>query len=100
MGGLLAGLVPVNALAQSNVYPTGSRAIFLAGCLTEEPSIDLQDQDEVYSLMRTCVCLLDKFQATYSNKEFITLFDKAGRQDSAAEEELEHFTSKHYSNCL
>ena len=100
IGGLLAGLIPIKVLAQGNVYPVNSRAIFLAGCLTEDTGIDFQNQDEIYSLMRLCVCLLDKFQLTYTNSEFMTLFDKAGRQDSDSQQELDRFSTKHYPSCL
>ena len=98
--GFLAGILPLKALAKTNVYPLSNRALFLAGCLTEDTDIDLQNQDEVYTLMRLCICLLDKFQVTYTNTEFITLFDQVERQDSAAQQELDHFSTKYYPSCL
>lgn len=100
MVSFLAGLLPIKTLAKTNVYPLNNRAIFLAGCLTEDTDIDLQNQDEVYSLMRLCICLLDKFQVTYTNKEFISLFDKVDRQDLTAQQELDHFSTQHYPSCL
>ena len=100
VGGLLAGVLPEFALAQSNSYTIGSRTIFLAGCLTDEPGLNLQKENEVYARMRMCVCLLDKFQVAYTNTEFMTLFDQAERNNSAAKQELESFVAKHYPNCL
>ena len=74
MIGFLAGILPVKALAKTNVYPLSNRAIFLAGCLTEDTDIDLENQDEVYTLMRLCICLLDKFQVTYLDNVKLTFF--------------------------
>ena len=96
MVSFFAGLLPLKALAKTNVYPLSNRAIFLAGCLTEDTDIDLENQDEVYSLMRLCICLLDKFQVTYTNTEFITLFDHVERQDLTAQQELDRFSTEHY----
>lgn len=98
--GLLAGSFPVQALAQSNSYPVGSRAIFLAGCLTDEPSLNLYDKDKVYSQMRICVCFLDKFQNAYTNTEFMTLFAEVEQNNSTSQQELSQFFAKHYSSCL
>ncbi len=100
MGGTLASFLAQPVLAQKNSYPVASRAIFLAGCLTDEPGLTLQSENKVYSKMRTCVCLLDQFQVSYTNAEFITLFDQAGRNDSAAQQKMENFAAKHYLSCL
>ena len=98
--GLVASFLPVNVLAQSNSYPVSTRAIFLAGCMTEEPDLNFERKNQVYSRMRTCVCLLDNFQATYDDIEFITLFERAARGDSASKKELDRFGKKYYHNCL
>ena len=100
MGGTLASLVLKPVQAQSNSFPVASRAIFLAGCFSDEPGLNLQDENKVYSKMRTCVCLLDKFQVSYTNTEFITLFDQAERNNLTAKQELESFATKHYHSCL
>ncbi len=99
LAGFWSGFFPFKALAQSQTYPTNSRAIFLAGCMTDDPNLDFQNEDEVYSKMQLCVCLLDNFQLTYTNAEFINLFDRASRNEIAAKQELDRFASKHYFNC-
>lgn len=100
VGGLLVSFLPVTALAQSNSYPVSSRALFLAGCLQDEPGLNLQDEDKVYYRMQICVCILDQFQRAYTNTEFTTLFEGVANNNSAAQQELEQFLSKqNYSSC-
>jgi len=103
----IAGLVGLSAIAvtgapgiaQGNTYSTGSRAAFLAGCLRENAP-NYSNNVEVVSRMRMCVCLLDRFQAEYTNSDFTQLFVNLDRKVSAAEREMDEFLTRHISDCL
>ncbi len=95
----LAFLVfPASTSAQTNPYPVNSRSVFLAGCLLEN-SPNFQNDSEVVNVMRICVCILDKFQANYTNQAFMTLYANAER-DAKAKQELETFVQRQMPNCL
>ena len=91
--GLLLNALPAAVLAQNNAYSVSTRSVFLSGCLLEEPP-DFQDTNEVVQKMRLCVCLLDKFQARYSEGDFQRLFQPAKA------EELNNFVREKFPACL
>ena len=91
-------LFPASSYAQKNTYPVNSRSVFLAGCLLEN-SPNFQNDGEVVNVMRICVCILDKFQANYTNQAFMTLYANAER-DAKAKQELETFVQRQMPNCL
>ncbi|ELS03624.1 hypothetical protein Xen7305DRAFT_00033480 [Xenococcus sp. PCC 7305] len=100
LSGMFMGLIPMNTVAHTNDYPVSSRAIFLSGCLLENKELDFNNDQEVYSNMRICTCLLDQFQIAYSNTEFMELFAGATENKEPQTQELEEFTKKHVIACL
>ena len=91
--GALLNAIPIAALAQTNAYSVNTRSIFLSGCLLDEPP-NFQNTNQVIQKMKLCVCLLDKFQAKYPEREFQTLFQ------SEKAEELNRFAREHIPACL
>ena len=97
---MLISFIPSNTMAHTHDYPVSSRAIFLSGCLLENKELDFNNDQEVYTNMRICTCLLDQFQMTYSNKEFMELFAAATENKQPQTKELEDFTKEHIVSCL
>ena len=91
--GLLLNAIPATALAQTNAYSVNTRSVFLTGCLLEEPP-NFENTNQVVQKMRLCVCLLDKFQASYSEEAFQRLFQPAKA------EELNNFVREKVPACL
>ena len=91
--GLLLNAIPATVLAQTNTYSVNTRSVFLSGCLLEDPP-NFQNTNVVIQRMKLCVCLLDKFQASYSETEFQRLFQPAKA------EELNAFVKNNISSCL
>ncbi|MEO0949096.1 MAG: hypothetical protein AAFY11_13310 [Cyanobacteria bacterium J06641_5] len=103
IGGLVGlgaiAVMSVPSVAQGNPYSAGSRATFLTGCL-QENAPDYNNDAEVVSRMRMCVCLLDRFQGEYTNPQFTQLFVDLDRKVPAAEREVDDFLTRHISDCL
>ena len=91
--GLLLSAIPATVLAQANTYSVNTRSVFLSGCLLEDPP-NFQNTNVVIQRMKLCVCMLDKFQASYPEAEFQRLF-----QPEKAEE-LNAFVKNNISSCL
>ncbi len=100
LSGILMSLIPVNTMAHTYPYPISTRAIFLSGCLLDNKEIDYDNDQQVYTQMRICTCLLDQFQTAYSNTEFMELFAQATENKEPQKQELEEFTKKHVISCL
>lgn len=100
LAGLLISLIPMNSMAHTNDYPVSTRAIFLSGCLLESKELDFNNDQEVYTNMRICTCLLDQFQTAYTNTEFMELFAGATENQKPQVQELENFTKEHIISCL
>lgn len=100
LSGIFMSLIPMNTMAHTHDYPVSSRAIFLSGCLLENKELDFNNEQEVYTNMRICTCLLDQFQATYSNTEFMELFAAATENKQPQVQELEEFTKNNIISCL
>ena len=98
--GMLISLIPMNSMAHTHDYPVSSRAIFLSGCLLENKELDFNNDQEVYTNMRICTCLLDQFQTAYTNTEFMELFAGATENKQPQSQELEKFTKEHILSCL
>ena len=96
---LFLSLNSITVNAQTNPYPVSTRAIFLAGCLTDGDK-PLNDDKQVYQSMRTCVCLLDKFQDNYTNEQFMLMFDKASQNTEPYKQELNNFVKNNIMSCL
>lgn len=86
-------------MAQTHNYQVATRSSFLAGCLTDNPP-NFNDKKEVFYKMRSCVCLLDKFQGRYTEQQFISLFDGMSKNQSQSTREVENFVKKHIPSCL
>ena len=97
---MLMSVLSVTTMAHTHDYPVSSRAIFLSGCLLENKEIDFNKDQEVYTQMRICTCLLDQFQIVYSNTEFMELFARATENKEPQKQELEEFTKTHIISCL
>ena len=100
LSGMLMSFLPVTTMAHTHDYPVSSRAMFLAGCLLENEELDLENDQEVYTNVRICTCLLDQFQIAYSNAEFMELFTQATENQEPQPQELENFTKQHILSCL
>ena len=100
LSGILMSLSPMTTMAHIHDYPISSRAIFLSGCLLENKELNIDNDQEVYTQMRICTCLLDQFQITYSNTEFMELFAQATENKEPQTQELEAFTKQHIISCL
>ena len=100
LAGLFMSLLPISTMAHTNDYPVSSRAIFLSGCLLENKELDFNNDQEVYTSMRICTCLLDRFQTAYSNAEFMEVFAGATENKQPQTQELEKFTKEHVLSCL
>ena len=100
LAGMLISFIPVNSMAHTHDYPVSSRAIFLSGCLLENKELDFNNDQQVYTSMRICTCLLDQFQTAYSNTEFMELFAGATENKRPQTQELEEFTKQHIISCL
>ena len=100
LAGLLISLIPMHSMAHTYDYPVSSRAIFLSGCLLENKELDFNNDQEVYTNMRICTCLLDQFQTAYTNTEFMELFAGATENQKPQAQELENFTKEHIISCL
>ena len=66
LAGLLLGTLSLPVQAQSNTYPLSTRALFVTGCMSDEPPDYTNNPDAAYLKTRACLCILDKFQETYS----------------------------------
>ena len=97
--GLILSMFPRRSLTQVNSYPVNSRSIFLTGCLLDKPP-NFSSEGEVYQRLKTCVCMLDKFQANYSNQEFTELFDAASQNKQPQKQELDKFTTSIIPECF
>lgn len=89
----------MQSLAQTHSYPVNSRANFLTGCLLDDPP-NFRSDLEVNNVMKTCVCMLDKFQDNYTNQEFMRLFARADKGEQPYKEELEKFAERHIFDCI
>ena len=92
-------LLPNLTLAQNYPYSVNVRAMFLTGCLLDGKS-NLPNDQEAYNLMKSCVCILDKFQARYTNQQFTSLFDKANKNVEPYKRELDNFVKQNIMDCL
>lgn len=92
-------LFPTLTLAQSYPYSVNVRAIFLTGCLLDDKS-NIENDQKAYSAMKTCVCILDKFQARYTNQQFTILFDNANKEAEPYKRELDNFVKQNIMDCL
>ncbi|MEM9538135.1 MAG: hypothetical protein AAGA60_01345 [Cyanobacteria bacterium P01_E01_bin.42] len=106
IGGMMALslLLPVSAQTnspQTDAYPAGSRATFLAGCILDEDNApNFSNREEVYDRVEICVCLSDRFQQTYSHAEFISLFAGLEQGDRESREEVGNFFRNNVPACL
>ena len=96
---LASMLYPTRSLAQIHSYPVNSRAVFLTGCLLDDPP-NFQRDLEVNNVMKMCVCMLDKFQDNYTNLEFIRMFAGADKGEQPYKDELNKFAERHILECL
>ncbi|AFY70791.1 hypothetical protein Pse7367_2531 [Thalassoporum mexicanum PCC 7367] len=96
--GTIALSLPQAAIAQYQ-YPLGSRAVYMTGCLLDDPP-NFNDTNAVIQKNRICLCFLDKFQLEYTNDQFIQLFADidAGKPEAIAEGE--RFGRKHFASCI
>jgi hypothetical protein len=94
----IAFALPQMAIAQ-NQYPLGSRAIYMTGCLLDDPP-NFNDTNAVIQKNKLCLCFLDKFQLEYTNAQFIQLFADIDAGKPEAIEEGNRFGSKYFASCI
>jgi len=87
--------VPVSAYE----YSLSVKTTFMQGCFLDEPP-DFTSQSKVYLKMKRCLCMMDKFEKRYSEKQFVDLFDHADKNYSWQKRELDDFVKDSMPGCL
>ncbi|MEA5467963.1 hypothetical protein [Spirulina sp. 06S082] len=102
---LVAGITPIAfslpLFAQTHPYPANSRATFLSGCILDPNNApDFTNREAVSERVEACVCLLDKFQQSYSNEQFTALFTALEQGDGQARKEMGDFFRNNVPSCV
>jgi len=85
--------------ASAYEYSLKARTTYMQGCFLDDPP-DFTSQSKVYLKMKRCLCMLDKFETRYSEKQFIDLFDHEDKMYSWQKRELDEFVKKSMKECL
>ena len=88
-----------SAPASAYEYSLKVRTTYMQECFLDDPP-DLKNQSKVYLKMKRCLCMLDKFEARYSEEQFLDLMDHENKMYSWQKRELDDFVKKSTKNCL
>ena len=80
-------------------YSLGVKTIFLQGCIYDNPP-DFENKSEVNIKIKRCLCMMDKFEKRYSEKQFMDLFAHAEKDYSWQKRELDDFVEETMPGCL
>ncbi len=96
---LIFTFAPKIALGNTNRYSLSTRSVFVSGCISDNP-IDLNDSQAVTLRVRFCLCMLDRFQLKYSDRQFMQLFQGASENRQKEKAELDRFFKQNVGYCL
>ena len=80
-------------------YSTSVKATFMQGCIFDDPP-DFNNNSAVFIKLKRCICMLDKFEKRYTEKQFIDLFEHAEKNYSWQKRELDDFVKETMPGCL
>ena len=80
-------------------YTLSVRTTFMQGCFLDDPP-DFANNSKVFLKMKRCLCMMDKFEARYSEKQFVDLFSHAEKKYSWQKRELDDFVEETTPGCL
>ena len=80
-------------------YSLSVRTTYMQGCFLDDPP-DFANNSKVFLKMKRCLCMMDKFEARYSEKQFMDLFDHADKNYSWQKRELDDFVKESMQSCL
>ena len=80
-------------------YSLGVKATFMQGCLFDKLP-DFSQKTEVFIKMKRCLCMMDKFEGRYSEKQFMDLFSHAEKEYSWQKRELDDFVQEEMPGCI
>jgi len=96
---LILTSIPKIALGNTNRYSLSSRSVFVSGCISDK-AIDLNDSQAVTLRVRFCLCMLDRFQLQYSEREFMQLFQGASENREKEKAQLDRFVKSNVGYCF
>lgn len=80
-------------------YSLSVKTTFMQGCFLDEAP-DLNNNSAVFLKMKRCLCMMDKFEKRYSEKQFMDLFAHAEKDYSWQKRELDDFVKDTMPGCL
>ena len=80
-------------------YSLSVRTTYMQGCFLDDPP-DFANNSKVFLKMKRCLCMMDKFEARYSEKQFMDLFSHAEKIYSWQKRELDDFVQESMQSCL
>lgn len=88
-----------SAPAGAYEYSLSIKTTFMQGCFLDEAP-DLKNNSAVFLKMKRCLCMMDKFEKRYSEKQFMDLFSNAEKEYSWQKRELDDFVKDTMPGCL
>ena len=85
--------------ASAYEYSLKERTTYMQGCFLDDPP-DFKNQSKVYLKMKICLCMLDKFEARYSEIQYKDLMNHKGKNYSWQKRELDDFVKESMKSCL